>query len=458
MNRAYPVAAFEMDRLPAVALKVERHFLYLAPRLPGVWLSFGFALAMGLCLLASSAAGPTAYLIGRSGAVGFLGVTVVLALLFPHGFLHSNFRNWLLWLFPFWGLFSAVWSINPEQTLHSFRLFMPTVAAGIAIGGMLDRRGASVGLALALTAYIIYSIGSGGMVGFADTGSGGDALAGVTGGKNYFGHLAANALMMTPVFLLLATGRWRGPGLAFTGATMLLAGFALYKSHATGSILAAAIAFVVMVSAVSFPRLSWQFRVVLLAAVLGMLALFLIFGQTLQDEVFAKVLRTFNKETTLTGRTVLWAYADRMIETRFWLGYGSGAFWHWMNPDAWTLWRMMGVAPMSGFNFHNTFREALIGTGAIGLALFFASNGIPYIRLAWRSLVSGDPLLAVGLGYTTYFLVRMPVESTGVGPLSVDSIILLMFLSVAMRGREVGQKRPTVEARSRRPARPAFRN
>jgi len=452
------VAAFEAGRPASVAPKVNRHFHYLAPRLPNAWLSFVFAFAIGVCLLASSAAGTTAYFVGRSGAVGFLGVTAVMALLFPYGFLQSNARNPLLWLLPLWGLFSATWSINPDQTLHSFRLFMPTVAAGIAVGGMLERRGASVGLALALTAYMIYSVGFGGFVGFADTGAGGDALAGVTGGKNYFGHLSANAFMMTPVFLVLAVGRWRGPALVFTAAAMLLSGFALWKSHATGSILATAIAFTVMASALLFRRLSWQFRIVLFAAVTGVILLLMFFGQALQDEVFEKVLRTFNKDTTLTGRTVLWDYADRMIQTRFWLGYGSGAFWHWMNPDAWTLWRMMGVAPMSGFNFHNTFRETLIGTGAVGLALFFVTYGIPYVRLAWRSLSTGDPLLALGLGFVTYFVVRMPVESTGVGPLSIDSIVLLMFLSVAIRGRDTANEGPVPAPRPRRPRPRTFRN
>jgi exopolysaccharide production protein ExoQ len=193
------------------------------------------------------------------------------------------------------------------------------------------------------------------------------------------------------------------------------------------------LALMVMAAAYLFSRLSWQFRAVLLVAVVGVLLIFLIFGQQLQDEVFAKVLRTFNKDTSLTGRTTLWAYADRLIASHFWLGYGAGAFWHWLNPDAWTLWRMMGVAPMSGFNFHNTFRETLIGTGAIGLALYFASYGFLYVRTAWRALISGDPLLAIGVGFITYFVVRMPVESTGIGALSVDSIILLMFLSVRAR-------------------------
>jgi exopolysaccharide production protein ExoQ len=433
VNRPYSTAAFDAERLPPVAPKVERHFRYLAPRLPDARWSFALALAIGICLLAASAAGGAAYFVGRGGALAFLGITAVMVLLFPHGFVQSMARNALLWVVPFWGLFSAVWSINPDQTLHGFQLFMPTVAAGIAVGGMLDRRAASAGLALALTIYMLYSIGYGGTVLFSDTGSGGDALAGVAGGKNYFGHLSANALMMTPAYLLLAQGRLRNPVLLFAAGAAAISAFALWKSHATGSIIAAMLALIVMASAYLFSRLSWQFRSVLLAAVIGLVLLFVIFGQQLQDEVFASVLKTFNKDTTLTGRTVLWDYADRLIASHFWLGYGAGAFWHWLNPDAWTLWRMMGVAPMSGFNFHNTFRETLIGTGAIGLALYLATYGFLYVRTGWRALVSGDPLLAIGVGFITYFVVRMPVESTGIGALAIDSIILLMFLSVSAR-------------------------
>src|SRR3546814_4454867 len=38
-------------------------------------------------------------------------------------------------------------------------------------------------------------------------------------------------------------------------------------------------------------------------------------------------LTALGKERTLTGRSVLWAFALRMIEARPWFGNGSEAFW-----------------------------------------------------------------------------------------------------------------------------------
>jgi exopolysaccharide production protein ExoQ len=428
---------FAPDRPPAVApslgtapAKVERHFRYFDARLPNAWWSGAFAFGMGACLLAASAAGQ------RMGVIGFLALTGIMAALFPHGFVRANARNVILWISPLWGLFSVVWSIDPDRTLHISMLTLPTMAAGLAIGGMLHRRAAAAGLALALTAYIGYSFLYGASVLFSDTGSGGEAFAGITTGKNFFGHLSAITLMMTPIFLLFARDRWTVPVVAITGIFALLSGIGLVKSHATGSIIATLIAFMVLATVLVFRRVSLNFRVVLLAAVLGVLTLYFIFGDQLRDEVFSAILTQFNKDVTLTGRVVLWDYADRLIQTRYWLGFGSGAFWYYTNPEAWTLWRMMGVSPMSGFNFHNTPRDILIDTGMIGLILYVATYGYTLLRTAWRSLASGDLLSAVGLGFIMYFVVRLPVETTGVGALSIDGLALLLFLSLTARRSE----------------------
>jgi exopolysaccharide production protein ExoQ len=430
MSTAYPSSSFSADHRPAVESRTERHFRYFGARLPNVWWSIAFAFATGVCLLAASAAGQ------RFGVIGFAALTAAMAALYPHAFLRANARNFIVWVFPLWSLFSTVWSIDPDRTLHMSMLLLPTMAAGVAIGGMLDRRGAAAGFALALTGYISYSFLYGASVMFSDTGAGGEAFAGITTGKNYFGHLSAITLLMTPALLLFARDRLTVPIVAITGLLALLSGVALIKSHATGSMIATILGFGVGATVLLFRRIAWQLRAFLLAAVLGAVTLYLVFGQELQDAIFSTVLQRFNKDTTLTGRTVLWAHADRLIQTHYWLGYGTGAFWYYTNPEAWTLWRMMGASPFSGFNFHNTPRDILIDMGVIGLILFIATQGYAALRTGWLALMRGNLISAIGLGFITYFVVRMPVETTGIGALTIDGLILLMFLSISIRRQE----------------------
>ena len=450
MNTSYKASAFASDQVAGV--EPARHFEYFAPRLPNRWTSAAFGFAMSACLLAASAAGV------RAGIIGFFGLTAALVLLFPHAVVRANVRNACLWLFPAWALFSTQWSVDADRTLHQVSLLLPTIVGGIALGGLPHRRAVGAGAALALGSYIAFSIAYGATVLFSDTGSGGTALRGITTGKNYFGHLAAMSIITAPMLLTIARDRWRMPIIGLTGAIMAIGAFALVKSHATGSMLSTVMAFMVMAAVLLLRRFSWQFRIVLIAAVVGMLVLYVNFGEQLQDQLFETILKTFNKDVSLTGRTVLWDFADRMIAEHRMLGYGYGAFWFYTNPEAWTVWRMMGVQPMSGFNFHNTMRDTLIEGGWVGLVLYVVGFGYGLFRTVTRALVRGDLLSAVGLGFITYFIVRMPVESTGIGAVTVDTLLLIAFLCTTVTDERRGGTREAPTDFRTAPRQPAERS
>lgn len=430
MNTQFRSNTFALGQDHATIVEPKRHFNYFAARLPNEAVCVAFGFALSACLLAASAAGI------RSGIISFFALTGLIALLYPHAVVWSNGRNALLWLYPAWTLFSILWSVDPARTTHQVLLLLPTIAAGIILGGMPHRAAVGAGAALALATYIGYSLAYGASVLFSDTGRGGEALTGITTGKNYFGHIAATSLMTAPLLMTFARGRWIVP---VAGAMLFIiaaSGFALWKSHATGSMLATIVAFMVLAAAMVFRLLSWQFRIVLVAAILGVIVLYVNFGEQLQEQLFAAILKTFNKDVSLTGRTVLWDYADRLIAEHRLLGFGYGAFWYYSNPEAWTIWRMMGVQPMSGFNFHNTMRDTVIEGGWIGLAMYVVGFGYALIRATSRALTGGDLASAVGLAFITYFIVRMPVESTGIGAVTVDTLLLITFLSVTLAERK----------------------
>jgi exopolysaccharide production protein ExoQ len=409
---------------PRNALRASRHLSPFAPRMAtGMW-AMGFTFCCAISTLFSVSGFGPIYLLS------FFGFTGLFILCYPHLALRANSRNALFWLYPAWLLMSAGWSNIPDRTTHSVLLVVPTFLAGITLGGISDRRAVNIGAAIAAALYITYSVAFSSTTGFSDTGSGGIALTGFGNGKNFYGHLSAVSLLLAPSLFSYARTQYGRLAVIVGLFSIIVSSYALIGSHATGSLLASIIGCATYPAVLLFRRIAWQWRIVLISATAGILILYLAFGEDLKDIIFQTVLAKFNKDTSLTGRTTLWDFADRLIAQHRILGYGYGSFWQTSNPDAWTVWRMMGVAPNSGFNFHNTFRETLIDGGLVGLVIYLGTFGFAFVRTALRSLRTGELIDAVRLSFIVYFVVRMPVESTGIGGPSLDSIMLLAFLSV----------------------------
>ena len=89
-----------------------------------------------------------------------------------------------------------------------------------------------------------------------------------------------------------------------------------------------------------------------------------------------KILRSFNKDRTLTGRTILWAKADAWIEKSPAIGHGYRAFWASESSDSIGLLHANKVADWRGFQLHNTFKEIRVDTGWIGLILFLGTAAL----------------------------------------------------------------------------------
>src|SRR3546814_12608248 len=90
-------------------------------------------------------------------------------------------------------------------------------------------------------------------------------------------------------------------------------------------------------------------------------------------------LAALGKERTLTGRSVLWEFALRMIEVRPWLGNGFDAFWN--VGDGSTSSYLQYVIRAEVKNFHNSYLDIAVQLGAFGLAL---APGF-LLLFAWRA-------------------------------------------------------------------------
>lgn len=135
----------------------------------------------------------------------------------------------------------------------------------------------------------------------------------------------------------------------------------------------------------------------------------------------------------LTGRADLWMKADELIAKRPWVGLGYNAFWIPGNLDAEALWRLLGIASRSGFNFHNTPREVLVHLGIVGLILFTLVALVGLIRLFIGAMANPNAGLIYQCGLTIYFLLKLPFEVIGFGTMHFSTIFVYAFLGAGYR-------------------------
>ena len=404
---------------------ISRHFAYLTMRVPDAWTSFWLVLGLAATGLIAETSG------AKPAVICYLALTGLALLIFPHFAVKANARNALLWGFPVWMLFSVAWSAEPQDSLHSVALVFATLAGTCLVGSVPHRRAVNSGLAVALGMFIIYSAIAGRIWQFGSD----DMFAGVIARKNQFGHLAALEIMIVLSMLSWAGERERGPILTLMVPALLFGLASLLASRATGSLLSTLIAVSCFSALVAYRRVSLPLKVTLVAALGAAIVIYLLFGEAIEQQVFSTILVTFNKDVTLTGRTELWAIADRLIAKHPFIGHGPGSFWSVNNPDAWTVWREMRVQPNSGFTFHNTFRDILVDFGWIGLGLFLLGIGWHFVRELLIALASGDVIDASRVATLIYFLIRTPVETITYGALTMDIIPLIGFLCIPVTTR-----------------------
>lgn len=124
-------------------------------------------------------------------------------------------------------------------------------------------------------------------------------------------------------------------------------------------------------SAIRHLRTSFVF-IIAFAVLIGLLVL----ANMSETSLFETFLGLVGKDATLTGRTMLWDAADRIMIERPWLGVGAEGFWLWGRGDAFTLLEMLHKTAGTKFSFHNSYLEIQIHFGRVGLVML-------YLVVAW---------------------------------------------------------------------------
>lgn len=101
--------------------------------------------------------------------------------------------------------------------------------------------------------------------------------------------------------------------------------------------------------------------------------------------LFEDFVGAFGKDTTLTGRTMLWEEAERIVQDNPLFGVGAEGFWLFSRGDAQTLLELSYKDYGIKFSFHSAYYETQVHLGLVGLVLLYMIIGWCLIRsvLGW---------------------------------------------------------------------------
>lgn len=346
--------------------------------------------------------------------------------------------SWPLLLIPGFAIASTLWSDLPGTTARYGVLYLLTAVSGIIMGGAFRPNNVLIGMFSAFFVYGILSFLSFRFVSWG--GPGGQAFAGLAGSKNAAGEIAALTVLTATATLALSVSERRIRGILASLFIIPIAVFCLWASHATGALISFFIALFCMTLWWISRSLSYQVRASILIVAIIALALAIITMELWLPPLFDLVLAESGKDADLTGRTDLWLKADELIAKRPWLGLGYNAFWISGNLDAEALWRLLGIASRSGFNFHNTPREVLVHLGIVGLVIFTFVALFGVIKLFIGAMWKPSAGIIYQCGIAVYFALKSPFEVIGFGTMHFSTIFVFAFLGAGYRTRNINAR------------------
>lgn len=290
----------------------------------------------------------------------------------------------VIWLVPVIAVASTTWSNDPSFTLKMSLELVLTATLAVLCARLIGPADLVNILAAAGLVILVASIFVGRT--YYDGMTGTVSWAGIFANKNTLGNLSG-------VTCIAALSIAMRVNLVFSKrlAAALLAAFSLLMCLFARSVaaFAAAAAGIFWVLTISWAvRLPYRARSIYARTLLvvsgggaGLLAiLFVQFGDD--------ILRFFNKDPTLTGRTILWFYADHFSKDHPLLGVGYQAFWIQGFSPAEYLWDRMRIPTRYGFHFHSLYYQTLIDLGYVGVcaaAIFISATVVGVGRWAIRS-------------------------------------------------------------------------
>ncbi len=331
--------------------------------------------------------------LGNLGAFLFLAAFIILALTRWQLLLKVAIQNFWVLILPLLILSSAFWSDYPDKTLRGGVQFLITVAVGVIAGACIRPR---VLISAAFCAFLCTAAGCW-AYGLNDLLQGNmETVRWILGSKNQLAMLGAYTLLTALAIFLDPFQARVMRALAVGGVIVAVLNLHTGQSAGTSVFVIPAVFTMFALRALSFlpGRTRAAIAVVTIAAalVLGLAALSLLKSE-------GEVLEALGKDSTLTGRTEIWANAQEYFSERPLLGVGYQAFWQIDNPRAVMLW-LVNYEPIgAGFHFHNLYFNTAVELGLAGLlaVALLQLTAIVRLLLAVFGALSPSRIFAAGI-------------------------------------------------------------
>lgn len=383
-------------------------------------------------------------LIGQPGVLLFFAGTGAVMAFGPLANGRELLRFSPLLLLPLLAILSTIWSDAPQRTMRlALELFITFTAAIVLCRNLRPERLLLVMfLAFVGTAMTLFPAIPGSL-------AGGYPLKAYWGSKNVVGFVGYMVVALALAVMFDRSQPWpaRLAGVVAIPLGLLVA--MLAQSGGTTT--------TILLTLLVFPPLALlgvmkpPVRIVVIIFVLLLFGVACFFLKDINAAITDFRVNVLKKDATLTGRTYLWDFAERLSEARPVLGYGYGAFWRQGNIDAEGLWRWGGIASRSGFNFHNAFVEMRVEMGMVGMVLLFVTCAAIGLIALVRQAVAPSVALASLIGMTAVLYVRSYVEDGLVGTFSLSTVIWLATAVYALSPKPLGDaSTPAIAGEGRR--------
>lgn len=318
--------------------------------------------------------------------VAIYGITALLILLHLREFMQLFVKHPWLWLLLVMAIISTVWSDSPGFTVRRSMVLVASTCFGVYLAQRYTMREILrmlyiVGILAAIGSFlVIWRLPELGVSGGATAGD----WQGCFGQKNTLGRFMAFEVMTCGIGVLVEKGLWRW--IAVFGVLISLPLLVMSKDATAYLVSPVLLLFLPLFQYTrkhSFLRMT-VFLSALGATVVGIVFLIIISPQ--------KILHLLGKNSTLSGRTDIWAMVWDKFLQKPWLGYGYSAFWMGKDgKESAGIWEALHWAvPHS----HNGFLDVLVQVGAVGLLLFFVGYVI-FFQKALRCSRASKGLLGL---------------------------------------------------------------
>jgi O-antigen ligase len=332
-----------------------------------------------------------------------MAITCILLLLRWKKVLVTIYKNPWIWLLITILYLSFFWSLLPDQSLRTSvyatgsTLFGLYLATRYSLKEQMRLFAWAFGLMILLSIVFAVALPKYGLMGGVWEG----AWRGVFTHKNQFGLIVVLAGI---IFLLQAL---RGDKFAWVFYLLLAAcvGTAILSRSTTtlGNL------GLMLILCIIYRILRWRYEMMisalLLGAIIGIAGILLFIGYVESDALFVAV----GKDSTFSGRTLIWDAVITAIQSRPWLGYGLAAFWNGIEGPSGVVQLSVGAQVAYA---HNGFLDICLSIGLVGLSIFILGFFNTLVKSLGLLRQTNEPEGFFPLVFLTYILLSNISEGT----------------------------------------------